>query len=295
MENIRNVAQGWGREIGLGFLYWLTFLLVLEPGNLARANGTVALDQEAVRILGASLLGATSTPLLLALTRRFPIEGGKLWRHATIHSLGSAGISLGLIVLSCVLAAWLKVGDSRPVLVALPDHVAANWLLLAFCLAAFTAVAHAVRFWRHAEESRRLVARLQSSAAQTVRPHAHLTRIEVKSRGRVSLVDLSDVDWIETQGNYLALHTATGTHLVRDTLASFETKLDPNRFVRIHRRTLVALDGILEIAPLASGDATIRLANGTGLRLSRNFRDSVRTSLSQRTLDGGCQTRARFG
>lgn len=281
MENVRWVALERGRELGLGFLYWLTVLLVLEPGNIARAGGTLVWDQEIARIFGASMLGAFSIPLLLALMRWFPIEGGKLWSHATVHSLGSAGISFGLIVLSCIFAAWLKIGDSRPFLTALPDHLAANWLLLTFCLAAFTAVAHAARFFHRAEESRRLIAQLQTSAPPSV-PKTYLTRVEVKSRGHVAMVDLAEVDWIETQGNYLALHAASGTHLVRDSLTSFEAKLDPNHFVRTHRRMLVPINRIREVTSLTSGDAMIRLSNGAELRLSRSYRDDVRAVLSAR-------------
>ena len=66
------------RELGLGVVYWLAFLLVLEPGNLLRAiraGAELNWSLEVVRIMGASLLGALSAPLLFALVRRFPVEG----------------------------------------------------------------------------------------------------------------------------------------------------------------------------------------------------------------------------
>ena len=274
MTNLRAAASIRGREFALGFLYWLIFLLVLEPGNVARAVGlgvTPAWDREALRILGASVLGTSSTPLLMVLMRRFPIEGGKLWRHATIHSLGSAGIALGLIAVSCALAAVFKIGDSN-----LADQIAANWLLLVFCIAGFTAVAHAVRFFHRAEESHRRLAQLQTPAAETF-----LTTVQVKTRGHVRLVDVATIDWIESQGNYLALHTGAATHLIRETSVNFEAKLNPKHFARIHRRTLVALDRIREITPLANGDASIRLTSGTDLRLSRGYREKIHAALAQ--------------
>ncbi|MBP6012065.1 MAG: LytTR family transcriptional regulator [Alphaproteobacteria bacterium] len=281
MDAHQNPSLARGREFGLGFVYWLTFLLVLEPGNLARAGGALAWEGEVARIFGASLLGASATPVLLALMRRFPIQGRLLWRHTIVHALSAGGISFGLIALSCLLAPLMNIGDSRPFLVALPDHLAANWLLLAFCIAAFTAVAHAVRFARSAEQSRRLLAQLQLNAPRPVEPARYLTQVEIRSRGRVTIVNLSEVDHIETQGNYLALHTAGATHLLRGTLTSFEANLDPDRFARIHRCALVAIDRVREITPIASGDATVRLIDGTVLRLSRNFRESVRVALAR--------------
>ncbi|MCE9521290.1 MAG: LytTR family transcriptional regulator [Alphaproteobacteria bacterium] len=261
------------QEIALGFVYWLTFLLALEPGNIARAldlGFTPAWDKEVLRIVGASLLGATSTPLLLALMRHFPIEGGKLWRHATIHSLGGAGIAFGLIAVSCLLAAWFKIGDSN-----LWDQIAANWLLLVFCIAGFTAIAHAVRFFRRAEANHRLLAQFQTAPS----PPSFLSTVQVKARGHIVVLEIADIDWVETQGNYLALHTAGGAHLIRETLSSFEPKLNPQHFARIHRRALVALDRIRAVTPLANGDATVTLTNGAELKLSRLYREKLRAAL----------------
>ena len=89
---------------------------------------------------------------------------------------------------------------------------------------------------------------------------------------RLLLLSVIEIDWVETQGNYLALHVGPFTHLIRETLASFESSLDPDCFARIHRTTLVAIDRVREISPLSNGDASIRLVDNTQLRLSRNYR-----------------------
>ncbi len=89
------------------------------------------------------------------------------------------------------------------------------------------------------------------------------------------MLELANVDWIETQGNYLALHAGPAVHLIRETSVRFEARLDPRRFVRIHRRTIVALDRIRDVAALSNGDASLRLNDGTELRMSRGFRDAV--------------------
>jgi hypothetical protein len=264
------IALDRGRELGLGFVYWLMFLLVLEPGNVVRtlnAGGTVAWDREAIRIVGASLLGALSAPVLLMLMRRFPIEGRVLWRHATIHTASGIAIAFGLIVLSCLLAGTLGVGDTRPFFVSLPHQLMGNGPLLVFCIAGFTALAHAIRFRR------------EQSAAPPVAEPRYITTVPVKARGKTTFVDVAAVDWIETQGNYLALHAGSATHLIRETSVAFEAKLAPSRFIRIHRRTLVACDRIRELKPLAGGDATLRLADGTELRVSRSYRERLREVL----------------
>jgi two-component system LytT family response regulator len=102
------------------------------------------------------------------------------------------------------------------------------------------------------------------------------TTVPIRSRGKLILLPLDAVDWIETQGNYLALHAGAAEHLIRETSIGFEAKIDPDRFARIHRQTIVALDRISAIAALPSGDATITLKDGTALRMSRGYRDGVR-------------------
>jgi hypothetical protein len=271
---IENRPLALARQAGLGFLYWLAFLLVLEPDNLLRilhahASG-FSWSEEVLRIGGASLLGALSTPLVLAMVRRFPIEGPRWWRAAAIEAASSAAIAAGLVFISCVLAGWMLPSEHRPFLVALEDVLVSNWLLLVYCIAGLVAIAHALRFFREARDGRRAH---EAAVANVAREY--LSRVSVKTRGRVTLLELDHVDWIETQGNYLALHVGTAVHLIRESLARFEEGLDPARFARIHRRMIVAVDRIGEIAPLGAGDAALRLKDGTELRVSRSFRDRL--------------------
>lgn len=257
----------WARECAYGFLYWLLFLLALEPDNLLRANQSgypLALDREVVRITVAALLGASVTPILLALTRRFPVLGAGRWRHAVIHSLGAAGLSVVLILVSCLLAAWVFYGQWLPSFAELQMELVANGLLLVYALSAFVAIAHAVQFLQRT-----------AAARPEIAPAPYLLRIPIKTRGRSSSLELASVDWIETQGNYLALHVGPAAHLVRESLVTFEAKLDPSRFVRIHRRAIVALDRIRDLQPVANGDATLRLIDGPELRVSRSYRKAV--------------------
>lgn len=257
-------------EYGLGFGYWAAFLLSLEPGNLMRAAGAahpLALDAEAVRILVASLLGAFTAPLILSFTRRWPIEGPSWRRRAMIHAVGVAALVLLLIPISCLLAslsvAARRIGDTD-----LAGQFVDNGLLLVFCISGFCGLAHALHF------RGRSGGRTAESAAPS-----YIAEVPVKARGGVVIVRFDQVDWIETQGNYLALHAGAATHLIRETAARLEARLDPDRFVRIHRRRLVAIDRVCELRPVGGGDAELRLADGTRLRLSRSFRERVQARL----------------
>jgi DNA-binding LytR/AlgR family response regulator len=253
------------RQLAVGFSYWFVFLVALEPGDL--------ISPAWLRLALASGLGASAAPVVVMMVRRFPVAGSHVWRHGAIHVLSSVAIAFGLILASCVLAPMFGIGDTRPVEVALPAHLAANWMLLTFTLGAFAALVHALPF-----------ARIEAPVVPA-QASGFLSIVPVGVRGRVSLVEMAAVDWIETQGNYLALHAGAATHLIRETSVAFEAKLDPARFVRIHRRTIVAIDRVRELAPMSNGDAVVRMADGQELKVSRGFRARVRQML-EATLAG---------
>jgi hypothetical protein len=259
------------RMLGIGFLFWFAFLLSLEPANILRAGAHLEWSQEMTRILGASLLGSAATPLLLELVRRFPVEGAHWRRHVLFHAVADLVIAAVLIFVSCVLADWFLPAEHRPFGLALREELVANGPLVAFCVVAFTALVHAVRFFERAK-----------AKPVTTLSADYLSSIAVRERGRTTLVDLACVDWIETQGNYVALHAGSTAHLVRDSLARLEARLDPARFLRVHRRIVVAADRIETVTPLGAGDAQLRLKDGTELRLSRNYRDGIEALLAAR-------------
>ncbi|WP_049620836.1 LytTR family DNA-binding domain-containing protein [Frateuria defendens] len=266
----RRTLPPWLAESGGGFGYWLLFLIVLEPGNALRANAhghALAAGPEALRMTVAALLGAAATPALLALTRRFPPSGPNALRRLPALALGVATLAFGLIVASCFLAAWGYHQAWLPSLADLRDQLIDNWLLLTYALLALAALAH---FLRCLGSTREAAPAMLAAPAQP-----YLTRVPVKHRGRQSFVELDQVDWIETQGNYLALHTGTTSHLIREAAVAFEAKLDPARFMRVHRRAIVAIDRIRDLRPITNGDALLRLSSGHALRASRRYRKSI--------------------
>jgi hypothetical protein len=282
------VAIGLPSLLGIGFVYWLVFLLSLEPDNVARAlraGAGLEWPRETVRILGASLLGCAATPLLWEQVRRFPIQGPSWRRHAVVQGLGASAMAVGLVAVSCFLAKGLLIGERRPLGLALREELVANGPLVAFCIAAFVALAHAVRFFQEA----------QAAPVQPPPPVEYISTIRVRERGGETWLDVKRIDWVETQGNYIALHAGGVSHLVRRSLSDLEAGLDPGAFVRIHRRTLVAFDRIEAMAPVGAGDAELRLKDGVKLRLSRTYRRNLDAALARAERPGSVQRQGGGG
>ena len=101
------------------------------------------------------------------------------------------------------------------------------------------------------------------------------SRLMVRLRDRIHFVRTEDVDWFEAAGNYVRLHVADRSHLIRSTMSAIEERLDPQQFVRIHRSTIVNVDRIKEIQPWAGGDYLAILKGGQQLRISRGYRDAL--------------------
>jgi len=102
-----------------------------------------------------------------------------------------------------------------------------------------------------------------------------LTRLVIKSAGRIVFLRVEEIDWIEAADNYVRVHAGRESHLIRDTLQSLENRLDSGNFLRIHRSFLVNLDRIRELKPIFHGDYAVKLADGTELTLSRNYREKL--------------------
>jgi len=238
-------GRGW---LAVGFLYWLALVCALEPGNLAAASTPPPLLREVIRLLAAGALGAAATPSVLALTR-----AGNRARCG-----GVLALAFGLIVISCLLEAWLLDGRALPSLSGVRQELAANFVLLVFGLSLFLGFVLLVR-----------------------RDRAQAGGLVFSERGLTLVIQPSEIEWIESQGNYQAIRAGGVTHLVRRTLEALEGSLDPNRFVRIHRRTIVAVAGVRTLAALANGDAEVTMVDGQVLRVSRGRRARLSQALGQ--------------
>jgi two-component system LytT family response regulator len=117
------------------------------------------------------------------------------------------------------------------------------------------------------------VLRRDAGAAPKKAPQ-YFERVAVKTDGATRVMQIAEVDWFETDGNYVRLHVGRTSYLIRSTANRLQEELDPNRFARIHRRYLVNLDRVVGLEPWFAGDAVVLMRDGTKLRLSRNFRES---------------------
>jgi two-component system, LytTR family, response regulator len=116
---------------------------------------------------------------------------------------------------------------------------------------------------------RAVLAGLEQAQART----AYVDRLTVSENGRITLIDVKDVDWISASGNYAQLHTRKRSYEIRQTLATLEGRLNPREFVRIHRSTIVNVRRIREIQPWFHGHHVVILHTGQELRMSRYQRD----------------------
>jgi two-component system LytT family response regulator len=118
--------------------------------------------------------------------------------------------------------------------------------------------------------------------ADVRKSRAHAERLLVRHAGRIFFVPVADVAWIQAAGNYVELHAGRERHLLRETMKRLETRLDPARFVRIHRSTLVNLERIRSVSVGPAGEHVVELADGTTLPVGRGFRRQFRDRVAPR-------------
>ena len=118
-----------------------------------------------------------------------------------------------------------------------------------------------------------------SSAPKIQEPRQLLTRIMIKTRGQIAIVSVPDIDYIEAAGDYVYIHSNSGKHIYRETLAALEEKLDPDKFARIHRSAIVNIEKIQNLRTNEHGDYDVYLRNGMKLKLSRTFKQQFQKML----------------
>ena len=131
------------------------------------------------------------------------------------------------------------------------------------------------------EFNRRLLALLREVRAQ----RKYAERLVVRSAGRIFFLRCDELDWIEAAGNYLRLYAGKEEHLLRETMGALEARLDPEKFIRVHRSAIVNLDRIREMQPGLQGEYVILLRSGARVTLSRGYRDRLRHLLPKGRVD----------
>jgi two-component system LytT family response regulator len=112
----------------------------------------------------------------------------------------------------------------------------------------------------------------------------------VKSQGQVLFLNIADIDWIEAAGYYACVHIGSDNHILRRSLAELEQDLGEDRFIRIHRSSVVNLERIGSLALQASGEYEVVLKSGARLRLSRRYRKRLQDQMGVMSARGSTTT-----
>lgn len=101
---------------------------------------------------------------------------------------------------------------------------------------------------------------------------SHVERLVIKAGGRAFFLKTEEIDWIEAEGKYVRLHVGKESYLLREAIGSMEGQLDPKKFPRIHRSTIVNIERVRELQPWFHNEYRVILKDGTELMLSRSCR-----------------------
>lgn len=173
-----------------------------------------------------------------------------------------------------VFAAWTELAEPRPRVVFVTAY--AEFAAKAFEIDASDYLVKPVaqdRLFAAMERVRRDIA---AAAPAQREPPRH---IALPIGRRIRLVDLSSIDHVIAQANYLEIHAGARSFVLRRPIMWMETQLDPRTFVRVHRSHVVRVRAIEQVEPLPSGRYRLRLASGTELFSSRSYRDAIRLAL----------------
>ncbi len=99
--------------------------------------------------------------------------------------------------------------------------------------------------------------------------------INIKDRGQIFRVDVDSIERIDAAGDYMCIYTGDTTLILRETMKDLERRLDPRRFQRIHRSTIVNLDLVKQVKPHTNGECFLVLNSGASVKVSRSYREVV--------------------
>lgn len=165
---------------------------------------------------------------------------------------------------------------ARPLAILLTAHE--QFALRAFALNVLDYLLKPIdedRFYEALDRARSALRLRRPEREPAARGATSIASFTVRSGNRIAIVHVDEVDWIEAQGDYACLHVHGTEHLVRETLSHLAQRLDPARFARVHRSTIVNLARVAEIRTLANRDALLRLEDGTPVRVSRTYVETM--------------------
>jgi two-component system LytT family response regulator len=164
------------------------------------------------------------------------------------------------------------------------DAHAIDYLLKPFSDQRFESAIKRARKYLGTQEAREQAEQLTAATEERRSVGArsgYLERLVVKASGNVTFLDVDDVDWIEAAGVYVHLHAGSKAHLYRSSVTQLLQRLDPRRFVRVHRSAAINTAKIRELRTRSHGDFTVVLQSGAEVAMSRGYRSGLESWLRQ--------------
>lgn len=279
-----DIYQRWRRPFEVGA--WLAFFALNGVFNSinSRLDHAGAAPWEPWLWEWSSLLVLLALlPGVIALERRWPIRFDNWRRNLPLHLLFSVPFSLVHVSAMHLLRrlGYLVAGKTY-------DAFGASWWVnfgyeyLKDVRTYFVIVGTLVlyRLWRLRQQGEAKLLAAPDEGAP-VEPVERPERFLVRKLGKEFLLNASEIEWLQAAGNYVNLHVRGRDYPLRATMAGIEERLDPGRFVRVHRSHFVNLDYLAEIEPLESGDARLQMRDGAKIPCSRRYRAALRERFGQ--------------
>ena len=266
-------------EVGywvVGFLFSAMVNSVIALIDVERAHLPFASWQPILWEWSSILVMLALVPVVIAFERRVPLLFSTLRRNLAWHVLGSVVFSLlhVLAMVSIRKAVYAGVGQTYE-FGPWPRELLYEYLKDVRTYAGIVSTVLVYRWFllRAQGEARLLDLPDEGPPVESVeRPERFL----VRKLGKEFLVAASDIEWLQASGNYVNLRVRGHDYPLRTTMAALEPRLDPGRFIRVHRSFMVNLDRVLEIQPLEAGEARLLMADGSRVPCSRRYRPALR-------------------
>jgi hypothetical protein len=277
--------ERWRRPAEAAF--WIVFFCLNAAANsvtawldIQRAGLAIEPWEPVVWEWTSNLAVLALVPAIIAFERRFPLTWGEWRRHWPAHLAFSAVVSIAHVLLMVAARhALYRFHGARYDFGSWPRGLVYEYLkdVRGYAAILATVALYRLALWRLKGEARLLG---EPDVGDPVEPIARPERFLVKKLGKEFLLPAGEIEWVQAWGNYVNLHVRGRDHPLRSTLTSLQTRLDPQRFARVHRSYIVNLGQIAAIEPQDGGDADLLLHSGQRIPCSRTYRDALRERLA---------------
>jgi LytTr DNA-binding domain-containing protein len=260
------------------FLAWTAYGVFFASQSMFRrglSHGFADLPRYLLPWLLCAYCWAVLTPFVVRLTSRFPF-GKNAWIQAfAVHIPAAIVFSLVQLALYSAVASSVSGkgmnGFVRLYRELIPEEFHQSVLVYSLIVAIYST-------GQRVFKSKSVPALDNGEQPENVTSE-YLSRVSIKVNGRILLLNVEDVDWIASEGNYVRLHSKGKRYLLRETMNGIEKKLDPHAFVRLRRSTIVRIDQIQELHPTSKGEFEVSLKDGTTVSSSRRYRKNLQAAL----------------